>query len=207
MAPTVLITGFGPFPGVPVNPTETLVERLVKAARRRGIRCVGHVFATRYGTVDRELPALLARHRPDVLLMFGLAARRQHVCIEMYARNRMSTRAPDAGGFLPHAAAIAPDAPARLRGRAPFARLLAATHLARVKTRLSSDAGSYLCNYLYWQALDRAAKPGGPRVAVFVHVPEVRLPRRSAGRRTLFTIDRLVRAATAVLSVVVTAGR
>ena len=198
MARMVLITGFGPFPGAPVNPTETLVSRLVRAARRRGIRGVGHVFATRYGVVDRELPALITRHHPDVLLMFGLAVRRPQVCIEMYAQNRMSVRSRDAGGFLPTQAVITAGAPAQLRGRAPFARLLAATHAARVNARLSHDAGTYLCNYLYWRALDGAARAGGPRIVVFVHVPSV---------RTSFTMDRLARAGTAISSAVAAAGR
>jgi hypothetical protein len=75
MTATILITGFGPFPGAPFNPTAPLVEQL---ARRRTpvlphVRRVAHVFPTSYQAVDRELPALLARERPDALIMFGLA--------------------------------------------------------------------------------------------------------------------------------------
>ena len=77
MATTILITGFGPFPGAPFNPTEALVGEL---ARRRhlafsDVRRVPHVFRVSYETVDRELPALLDREKPDALLMFGLATR------------------------------------------------------------------------------------------------------------------------------------
>ena len=57
---TILLTGFGPFPGAPFNPTGPLVRAL---ARRRhpalaGVRRVAHVFDTRYDAVDRELPEL-----------------------------------------------------------------------------------------------------------------------------------------------------
>ncbi len=77
MTATILITGFGPFPGAPYNPTEPLVGELL---RRRhpalaGVRRVAHVFHVSYQAVDRELPELLAREQPDVLVMFGLAAR------------------------------------------------------------------------------------------------------------------------------------
>jgi pyroglutamyl-peptidase len=206
MVPKLLITGFGHFPSAPVNPTATLVERLVKAARRRGIRCVGHVFATEYKIVDRELPALIKRHRPNAILMFGLAARRRTLCIEMCARNRTSTRSPDAGGYVPARAVIASGARARMVGRAPLARLLAAARASGIKSRLSRDAGTYLCNYLYWRALEHAAKPRGPQIAVFVHVPSVRARSRQPGdRRTSLTIDQLVRAGNAVLSAVVAA--
>src|ERR1700692_455867 len=103
MIATILITGFGPFPGAPTNPTGPLVKEL---ARRRipglhNARRVAHVFATSYAAVDRELPALLARERPDALLMFGLALRRRHIGIEMRARNALTRVVPDASGDVP----------------------------------------------------------------------------------------------------------
>jgi pyroglutamyl-peptidase len=201
---TILLTGFGEFPGAPINPTTALVARLARSLRRRGVRCIPHVFATRYAAVDRELPALIAAHRPDAIVMFGLAGRRARVSIETCARNRMSTSFPDAGGAVPRRAAIASGAAAIARGRAPFARLLAAARQTRVNTALSRDAGTYLCNYVYWRALEAAAKPGGPRLAVFVHVPRVRqkFRPRVRGRRRQFTFDDLVRAGGAIVAAV-----
>jgi hypothetical protein len=70
----VLLTGFGPFPGVPLNPSALLVKAL--ARRRRpafaAITRTTHVFATAYEAVDRDLPKLFAQ-KPDIILMFGLA--------------------------------------------------------------------------------------------------------------------------------------
>ena len=200
----VLVTGFGRFPGAPVNPTEALATRLAGAARRRGIDCVAHVFATTYASVDRELPKLIATHRPDAIVMFGLAARRRHVSIEVFARNRTSTWFPDAGGVTPPRAAIAAGAGTRLRGRAAFSRLLAAARQTGVKTRLSRDAGRYLCNYVYWRALEAAAAPGGPRRVVFVHVPGVGQKFRVLVRvrRGVFTFDQLYRVTDAILAAI-----
>jgi len=201
---TILLAGFGAFPGAPVNPTTALVARVARAARRRGLRCIPHVFATRYAAVDRELPALIAAHRPDAIVMFGLAGRRRRVSIEICARNRMSACIPDAGGAVPQRRTITPGAPAIARGRAPFAKLLAAARATRVTTALSRDAGAYLCNYVYWRALEAAAKPGGPRLAVFIHVPRVGQkfrPRRRAKQRQ-FTFDELVRVGGAIMAAV-----
>ena len=77
---TILITGFGPFPAAPFNPTEALVRRLARVRRPAfaEVRLVPHVFTTSYEAVDRDLPLLIARHAPDAILMFGLAARRHH---------------------------------------------------------------------------------------------------------------------------------
>jgi pyroglutamyl-peptidase len=175
MTATILLTGFGPFPGAPLNPTGPLVTEL--ARRRtpglRHIRRVAHVFPTSYAAVDRELPALLALERPDALVMFGLAPRRRQIRIEMRARNAFTCVVPDASGHLPAASMIAPGARAALSLRAPAQRLVAAVRAAGMSAALSGDAGSYLCNYLCWHVGEAAERDGIPRLVAFVHVPNV----------------------------------
>jgi len=202
MSARILLTGFGPFPRAPVNPTVALVARLARIGRRHGIDCVAHVFDTSYAAVDRELPALIAAHRPDAIVMFGLAAGRKAVSVEAFARNRASSSFPDAARATPRRGTIAPGAPASVRGRAPFIRLIAAARATRVRAALSRNAGNYLCNYVYWRALEAAAQPGGPRLAVFVHVPSVAAkfrPRAGRRRGRRFTLDALARAGRAIL--------
>jgi pyroglutamyl-peptidase len=173
MTATILITGFGPFPGAPFNPTGPLVTELART-RIPGlphIRRVAHVFSTSYEAVDRELPALLAGERPDALVMFGLAPRRRHISIETRARNALSRAVRDASGHLPVASQIAPGAPATLSLRGPAQRLVAAVRAAGMQAALSGDAGNYLCNYLCWRAGEAAEREGIPRLVAFVHVP------------------------------------
>jgi len=167
---TVLITGFGPFPGAPVNPSGGLALALAKKRRPEfaGVRRVAHVFETSYAAVERDLPALLARHRPDIVLMFGLAPRTPFVRIETRARNAASMLLPDVDGQTCAESAIMPGAPASRRAPAPFARLLAAVGATRAPVRLSRDAGDYLCNYTYWRALE-ASRSG--TLTQFVHIP------------------------------------
>ena len=133
-----------------------------------------HVFATSYAAVDRELPRLIAKHRPDALLMFGLAPRTRFMRIETRARNALALL-PDAGGAKPRGRAIAAGEPHALTMPAPARRLLAAARAAGLPAALSRDAGRYLCNYLCWQAASAARKgPNlGPRIAAFVHVPNI----------------------------------
>jgi pyroglutamyl-peptidase len=198
--PSVLITGFGPFPGAPFNPTEPLVRRL--AARRRpalaDVARHAHVFHVSYATVDRDLPKLIERHGPDVLLMFGLAARTPYVRIETLARNTVSTLVPDAGGRMLRARCIRPGAPPATTGHAPFARLVQAARAARVPVRLSRNAGSYVCNYVYWRGIE-AGMRGKPGVVVFIHVPLITRKARTRGTKRRLTLDELVRAGEAIL--------
>jgi pyroglutamyl-peptidase len=199
MTATILITGFGPFPGAPFNPTEPLVKEL--AHRRHPafthVRRVAHVFPVSYEAVDRELPALLAREQPDVLLMFGLAGRTKHVRVETRARNALTRLLPDADGQVPIAANIVPGAPATMPIRAPAWRLVLAARAAGVPTALSHDAGRYLCNYLCWRAVE-AARDGGPRLVAFIHVPSLRRAPVHSNRSAL-TLDDLTQAGEAIL--------
>ena len=207
MVTTILITGFGPFPGAPFNPTEPLVLAL---ARRRhpsaNVRRVAHIFRVSYEAVDRELPALLAREEPDVLVMFGLANRTKHVRIETRAHNACSRRLPDVGGHVPVTATIVPDAPATLPLRVPGQRLVAAARAAGVPAALSRDAGRYLCNYLCWQAA-AATGAGAPRLAAFIHVPIVRRSHASQQRRPALTLDDLIRAGEAIVQAAMATAR
>ena len=205
MTATILITGFGPFPGAPFNPTEPLVMEL--ARRRHNVRRVGHVFRVSYEAVDRELTALLAREKPDALIMFGLAARTRHLRVETRARNAITRLLPDAGGQIPATAAIAAGAPPALSLRVPAQRLLRAARQTGVPAALSHDAGRYLCNYLCWRAAE-AADSGGPRLTAFIHVPSVpRSPMRHPSRQPPLTLDDLTEAGEAIVRAAIVAAR
>ena len=202
---TVLITGFGRFPGAPFNPSAPLARAVGKRRRPAfaDVRRIVHIFETSYAAVDRDLPKLIAQHEPDVVLMFGLAGRTNFVRIETRARNARSILFPDVTGFQPMEREIAPGQ-APLRGTAPFVRLLAASRASRTPTRLSRDAGRYLCNYVYWRALE-ASRSG--TLAQFIHIPPVgRKPLRPGRKRRISQVA-LARAAEAILFALLAAQR
>ena len=210
MAATILVTGFGPFPGAPFNLTGPLVERLARLRRLAlaNEKFVLHIFPTSYAAVDRDLPKLIARHRPDALLMFGLAPRARALRIETRARNAVSLL-PDVTSTSPRGHTIAAGGPAAIALPAPTRYLLAAVRSSHVPVALSRDAGRYLCNYLCWRAAEAAGKPGSPRVAAFIHVPKVRrgsVPRARVKQARLSMAD-LARAGGALLRATASARR
>lgn len=204
---TVLITGFGRFPGAPFNPSGPLALAVARSVfpLLAGARRLVHIFETSYATVDRELPQLMAGHRPDVVLMFGLAARTRYMRIEQRARNARSVLFPDITGFRPRSRTIAVNQPSILEGPAPFDQLVVAAQRAGVRARLSHNAGNYLCNYAYWRALE-ASHSGTPLVQ-FVHIPLVSGVgwRRGLWRRP--TLGELTRAGEAILLALLNARR
>ena len=142
MAVTILVTGFGPFPGAPFNPTGPLVERLARL-RRPGLanaKIVAHIFPTSYAAVDRDLPKLIAKHKPDALLMFGLAPRAkthphrdagaQYAVAVARRRRRRASPPRDRAG---RPGGVALPAPARAPARGGARRARAGRAVARCR--------------------------------------------------------------------------
>src|SRR5271169_762277 len=197
----ILITGFEPFPGAPYNPTQPLVARLTRLRRPAlaDVELPGHIFPVTYRAVDRELPELLRKYRPQALLMFGLAARTPYLRIETRARNAVTTLWPDADHTRVRKGSIAGDANAVCFGP-HTAKLLRAALGTGIDARASRDAGSYLCNYLSWRAIEAACHDGGPDLAAFVHVPLLARDNASQPKgMTRITLDELVDAGEAML--------
>ena len=140
-------------------------------------------------------------------MLFGVATRAKRLRLELIARNRAAVLFPDAGGAKPATAAIAHGGRSWLTGRFSPHRLLAAARSTGIHPALSRNAGAYLCNYAYWRALEAAARPNGPRIVAFVHIPPLRAnvrPRRAKPQRpqraaSAHTLARLARASEAML--------
>jgi len=175
--PTVLLTGFGPFPGVPENASADLVREIMPAARREfpDFRFVAAVLPTEWQRAPQLIEILHKRFRPLLALHFGVASGMRGFRIETEARNfcRMS---PDAVGALPALTLISEAdseaLPVTIDAKAAAQNLGEKGYHAT----LSSDAGGYLCNAVLYHSLAEAGRRGGRCKVAFVHVPaETRL--------------------------------
>jgi pyroglutamyl-peptidase len=81
------------------------------------------------------------------------------------------------------------------------AKLLRAAIGTGIDARASRDAGSYLCNYLSWRAIEAGDNDDGPRLAAFVHVPPIARGGASLrkGMTPRITLEELVDAGEAML--------
>jgi pyroglutamyl-peptidase len=200
---TVLVVGFGPFPGAPRNPSAELVRALGK--RRRPALADTHVVTavlpTNYTAVRNELPVLLKRHDPDAVLFFGLASRTRFLRVERRAVNAVTGFYPDAIGAKLATRTFMPGMPAELPVRADVIRLAVAARSAGIDARLSRDAGRYICNAALYQTLHAAREGNRPRLVAFVHIPRPRRRVRLDGKpgRPRPALQNLVRAGEAIL--------
>ena len=196
--PRLLLTGFGPFPGAPRNPTADVVAQLSapRHGERLGVEIVAHVFATTWTALD-GLDDLLRRTHPDAVLHLGLKRRATAVTVERFGRNRVSTAAVDAAGRRPAVAVLDPDAPPRAPVTLPVRAIAARIAAAGAPVTISDDAGRYLCNGLLWRSLRLAdGRPTG-----FLHLPPAGST-TAAGPR--FTLDALIATTAAAIGVVAT---
>jgi pyroglutamyl-peptidase len=166
----VLLTGFGPFPGVPENPSARLAEAL--ATRSAGLECELHsqVLPTEWEAVALLAPALCETLQPHVMIHFGLSELAKAFRIECSAHNRTVSRA-DAKGALPSSAIILAQRPDRLDTSLPAGVLAAHLKSQGLAAATSSSAGRYLCNFLYYLSLDWSARQATTPLALFVHIP------------------------------------
>ena len=158
------ITGFGPFPGAPINPTSILIDILRTKFPRRG--AIHHIFETTYADVDARLAEF---DDQASVICFGLHAKIGGFQIETTARNLTRAKRPDAAGVHAEDSKIAPDAPDEIRTELPADAIARAAAQTGAVVSLSTNAGGYLCNYLYFHLLQRRA--AGERRVLFVHAP------------------------------------
>jgi pyroglutamyl-peptidase len=169
--PRVLITGFGPFPGVPENPSGWLAETLAAQSQDFDGDFHALVLSTEWEAVARLAPHLHETLQPHVMIHFGVSPRAKHLRIERSAHNHATTRR-DACGALPSTGAISPSGAARLDTALPVAPLAAHLRAKGIGAEASVSCGRYLCNFLYYRSLEWAQSQS--RNALFVHIPLTR---------------------------------
>ena len=166
--PRVLITGFGPFPGMPENPSAQLVAKLVEqVASAVDAEIHARILPTEW-QATLLMPQLYESLQPHVMIHFGVDRRAGALRIERFAHNRTSPRA-DAAGALPLGPVIAPLGVERHDTKVPAAKLAAHLRRSGLQAVASRSAGSYLCNFLYYHSLDWANERDC--LALFVHIP------------------------------------
>jgi len=184
---TVLATAFEPFGGETVNASCEAAKRI------DGWRCGDAVVvACRlpcvYDACIAEFIDAFERLRPEAVLMTGQAASRAVVSVESVARNRTGASAPDNRGVV--RSEIASEGPAELEATARALDVARAIRKAGVPARVSTNAGDYVCNHLFYAALRHLRERAPATPAIFIHLPATpeQTPRR-ANRRRLPTAD------------------
>jgi pyroglutamyl-peptidase len=168
---TVLVTGFDPFGGDTLNASWEAARRLDGRVLADGARVAAARLPVSCREARRALVAAMTAHDPAVVIAIGQAASRSAVSLERIAINLDDYRLPDNDGVAPVDAPIVLGGPAGYWSTLPLRAILGAVRAAAIPCGLSSTAGTYLCNHVFYVLMDQLAREGGRRVGGFIHVP------------------------------------
>lgn len=163
----MLLTGFEPFDGDPANPSGEAVH-LVADRWSRPEELVTSTLPVTFAGAPARLRELIAEHRPDVVIASGLAGGRAAIGVERVAVNLIDARIPDNDGVQPVDEPSIEGAPAARFATLPVKAIAARIAEAGIPAEVSYSAGTFVCNHVFFTALEAAASV--TRVG-FVHVP------------------------------------
>lgn len=173
-----VVTGFGPFRGVPDNPTSVLINRL-RELRPSNLRAT-HVLETAAEFVRPKLEEIYgasvdSNGRPDerrtivenkanavIVLHLGVNYKGKRFHLERCAYNDATFRVPDERGYQPQNECVleSEDSSASPKFGACFNTSLNVQHLCQEmqacsETIVSDDPGRFVCNFTYCLSLSR----------------------------------------------------
>ena len=173
-APTVLLTGFEPFGGDPVN-SSWEVAKALHAAEIDGLPVRAVQLPCRFGSALAVLHEALLRQPTALVLALGQACNRRAFSIERVAVNLIDARIPDNDGLQPIDVPVVPQAPAAYFSNLPLKAMLRALRAEHLPVELSSSAGTYVCNQVFYGLQHRLRRQ--PQVlSGFLHLPSLSVP-------------------------------
>jgi pyroglutamyl-peptidase len=170
-----LVTGFAPFGGEAVNPSQLIAQALHGRAIA-GHRVIAATLPTEFATSLTVLGDLIEQHAPALVLAVGQAGGRAEISLERVAINLIDARIADNAGAQPIDVRVVENAPNAYFSTLPLKAMLSALRGAGIPATLSHSAGTFVCNQVFYglaHALSGRSVRGG-----FVHVPY--LPEQAA---------------------------
>ncbi len=168
----VLLTGFGPFPGVERNASAGLARELALIASRQdwGLRFIAEVLPVDWSLAPVRLQDLLNRHRPAVAVHFGVSPRATGFVVETLGYNAVKDAPDESGRLAQSSVLVAGDRPRR-SATIPVRRIVRSLQAAGYPAELSTDPGRYLCNAVLYHSLRQAARTEPRTRTGFIHIP------------------------------------
>jgi pyroglutamyl-peptidase len=164
----LLVTGFGPFPGVERNPSREIAMALEQQGIGDEVEVSGAELPVVFAEVAPAIDAVLraVNPPPDVILGLGVWGNGDSFRLERRARGVFDTTRVDNAGLTGAGLDLGPARSSDF-DLAPLAECMRQAGAGEV--RLSDDAGGYVCERTYLHLLTRAQELHAR--ALFLHVP------------------------------------
>jgi pyroglutamyl-peptidase len=199
----ILVTGFEPFGGLDVNPSQQIVEALARTSSRpSGIVLETEILPCVFRAAGERIAELIRQHRPDAVVSLGLAASTAPIRLERVAVNVNDATRPDNSGDLASGRTIVQDGPVGYWSTLPLERMRDEVQGREIPAMISNHAGAYVCNHVFYSARHEIERLGWATPCGFIHVPLLAGQiDPSSGVQGSMTIDTMVEAVEACLGV------
>jgi len=174
----VLVTGFVPYGGRGRNPAAEIAKAL-DGTTVEGYPVIGRSLPVSYRELAPRLEALLDEIRPVVAIALGLWPGEAVIRLERFGLNLAHFEIPDNDGLRVSDALIAPEGETGLRATLPLRAIEAALLAEGIPAKLSSTAGTFLCNVTLYTLMRLLAAKPSPARGGFIHLPY--MPEQVAG--------------------------
>jgi pyroglutamyl-peptidase len=164
----VLLTGFEPFAGASLNPSEQIVNALM-ARKIEGIELHTAVLPVVFNESSELLRHLIKLHKPDVVICLGQAEGRREISFERVAVNLDDAKLADNAGQVVTDQPVVGGGPTAHFTTLPVKEMVAAVRAEGIAAGLSNTAGSFVCNHIFF-AMQHELVETGVRSG-FIHVP------------------------------------
>lgn len=165
---SVVISGFDAYENVDVNPSREVPLELEKTGvtlpegdEWSGVKVTSVILPLSFAASWPLLLDTIRQARPQVIIATGLKRRNRGIALERCATNLMDADKPDADNVQPRRTPIDPTAPAAYWTQLPLRKILSMFAEQKIPATLSSDAGTFICNSLFYQLLNWSVNKGG----------------------------------------------
>ena len=165
----ILITGFDPFGGEPVNPALEAVKLMKDEIT--GAKIIKLEIPTVFQKSVEKIHEMMKAERPDVVLSIGQAGGRFGVTPERVAINVDDARIKDNEGNQPVDTPIFTDGEAAYFSNLPVKAMVEAIKNKGLPSTLSNSAGTFVCNHVMYGVLYYIHKEFPNVRGGFIHVP------------------------------------
>lgn len=171
----ILITGFEPFGGQDVNPSQEVLKCIpdVLEHPRSGEKIEVYKIAipVTMGESIEAIKKAVETHHPDVVLSIGQAGGRADITLEAVGTNEADFPIPDNGGNMPRGEVIYEDAPDAYFTSLPNKRIVSGILAEGIPASISRSAGTYVCNYVCYAVCDYLRRQHPDVRSGFMHIP------------------------------------
>lgn len=184
----VLVTGFEPFGGEPVNPAFEVLKFLSGKMLNGCEIVVQEIPTVRYKSLDTLKKAIL-REDPLMVVAVGQAGGRLEITPERVAVNIDDFRIPDNAKNQPVDESVIEGGAAAYWSTLPIKRMVRAMKDGGVPAAVSNTAGTFVCNHVFYGLMHYLAEEGNRRRGGFIHIPYMTSQAARLGNQPSLSIE------------------